>query len=138
MAPEVAQSSTYGFAGDVYSLGVVLYEIFERAIPFDAKTSKIVFPENYAVPAILLTLVLSLLTPFTLLQSSIIVKPCLNPDPKQRPSTKDVLKFVDMSIKQTLAAVARVLPQQDQLTIGATIDRLKEQRESARRNVPFI
>jgi len=110
MAPEVAKSTTYSMPGDIYSLGVLLYEIFERAIPYDPKLQKVAFPEQFA--------------------SSMVVNKCIDPNATARPKAKDVLKYVDLSIKQTLAAVARVLPIQDQNTIVAQLDNLKTQREN--------
>jgi len=41
----------------------------------------------------------------------------LLPDPTQRPSAKDVLRFVDLSIRKILASVSRVLPIPDQQAI---------------------
>jgi hypothetical protein len=60
-----------------------------------------------------------------------MVKPCLDPDPKARPTAKDVLKFIDMTIKRILAQIAKALPEPDIVVLSDQLDRLKAQR-----NVP--
>lgn len=129
MAPEVAQSNNYGFPGDVYSLGVLLYEIFERAIPYDTTKGKITFPDRY--PVLIIEALILIASPLPLnfhaltfyFQSEVIVKPCLNPDPKLRPTAKEVQKVVDDSIKETIIAVIKVVGPDDRKAINALITR---------------
>jgi len=49
MAPEVAREADFGFPADIYSLGVMLFEIFERDLPVMAANG-LTFPANYRVP----------------------------------------------------------------------------------------
>lgn len=50
MAPEV-KMGTYGFPSDIYSLGLVLYEIFEKKLPdYDPNTQRTTVPMQFQVP----------------------------------------------------------------------------------------
>jgi serine/threonine protein kinase len=49
MAPEV-KSGNYGMSSDVYSIGLVLYEIFEKKLPnFDPDTKLTTVPKIFGV-----------------------------------------------------------------------------------------
>jgi serine/threonine protein kinase len=49
MAPEV-KSGNYGMSSDVYSIGLVLYEIFEKKLPnFDPETKITTVPKQFGV-----------------------------------------------------------------------------------------
>jgi len=55
MAPEVRTSKAYDIAADVFSVGVVLYEIFALALPdYDDNTEEDIFiPHTYIVRGLL-------------------------------------------------------------------------------------
>jgi serine/threonine protein kinase len=77
MAPEVRASEKYGLDADVYSLGVVLYELFEQKLPaFDMQQSRIVWPAA-AFP------------------SSHLVVPLVLDDPKTRAKAFDAALYID-------------------------------------------
>lgn len=49
-APEVRNCENYGYPADIYSLGMVLYEIFERKeTVFSDEKRQLVFPKSYKV-----------------------------------------------------------------------------------------
>jgi len=50
MAPEV-KAGIYDFSADVYSLGLVLYELFENQLPaFDTVRQTVILPKEFKVP----------------------------------------------------------------------------------------
>lgn len=62
----------YNLSADVYSLGLVLFEIFERKLPhFDQARQTVVLPPSF--------------------QSASVVMPCLDPTPERRPTCEQVL-----------------------------------------------
>lgn len=70
------KTSEYDFPIDVYSMGLVLYEILEGTLPGWNKTNKIA-----VLPDIFL--------------GCEIIEPCLNQDPKKRPTAYDLLAALD-------------------------------------------
>jgi serine/threonine protein kinase len=49
MAPEV-KTGNYSFPSDIYSMGLVLYEIFEKKLPdYDPDTQKTTVPKKFDV-----------------------------------------------------------------------------------------
>ena len=55
MAPEVAAGEEYGFAADIWSLGVILYMLVCGSAPFqeanDSETLTMIMDCNYIVPS---------------------------------------------------------------------------------------
>jgi len=89
MAPEVKNPqqrvSQYAYPADVYSLGIVLFEVFERQIPWDDKIGKISMPEHYL--------------------SENFISPLINPNPSLRPTAKHVASVLDTLIRRTVMSV---------------------------------
>jgi serine/threonine protein kinase len=74
---------------DVYSIGLVLFEIFERKLPEFEPSVGVKLP--------------------ALFMSASVVLPCLSRDPTQRPSASDVVKIVDKLIKSMLLSINDLL-----------------------------
>eukprot|EP01126_Amoeba_proteus_P065331 TRINITY_DN926_c0_g2_i2.p1 TRINITY_DN926_c0_g2~~TRINITY_DN926_c0_g2_i2.p1 ORF type:complete len:611 (-),score=94.52 TRINITY_DN926_c0_g2_i2:554-2386(-) len=80
MAPEV-KSGNYGLPSDIYSLGLVLYELFERKLPlYDPNTQVTTLPQQF--------------------QSVPVVLPCVNPDPTRRPTIDQLLLKLESLIRR--------------------------------------
>ncbi len=75
MAPEVKHGHVYGFPADVYSLGIVLFEIFERALPAFDLARGITLPSAF--------------------KSAPLVLPCVALEPERRPTTPQLLLALD-------------------------------------------
>jgi serine/threonine protein kinase len=57
MAPEVKRGQ-YSLPADIYSLGLVLYEIFERKLPlYDQARQTVVLPKSFQVCLLLFFLI---------------------------------------------------------------------------------
>jgi len=110
MAPEV-KLGMYSYSADIYSLGLVLYEIFELRLPdFNPYQQTIVLPKYF--------------------QSAPVVYPCLDRNPNNRPSCPEVVAALDKTINNILQTVRRLLPQEDiellsQLSSGSSKDSLE-------------
>jgi len=95
MAPEVHKSYNYSFSADVYSLGLVLYEVFERKLPaWDNFRQCVVLPQNF--------------------QSGSFIIPCLNLKPQLRPTADEVCKVLDKMIRNVVLSIINLLPQTEQ------------------------
>jgi serine/threonine protein kinase len=92
MAPEVKKPqqavSAYSFPADIYSLGIVLYEIFERDLPWDNSLYKVVLPANFF--------------------SSNIILPMMNQNPVVRPNAEKVATSLDNLIRQTVLSIYKL------------------------------
>jgi len=99
MAPEVRSGNFYGFPGDIYSLGLVLYEIFEGRLPdFDQYRQVIVMPQIYKFYS--------------------VIHPCVRIDPMRRPSAADLVNELNMAIHIVMTAVYEVLPDEEKKNIA--------------------
>jgi len=79
MAPEVRAAGPYLFPADIYSTGLVLFEIFENILPeWDRKKGCVQLPETFP--------------------SSELVLPCIRNDPETRYTAAQLLNFFDGKI----------------------------------------
>jgi len=85
MTVRLINVSQYAYPADVYSLGIVLFEVFERQIPWDDKIGKISMPEHYL--------------------SENFISPLINPNPSLRPTAKHVASVLDTLIRRTVMSV---------------------------------
>ncbi|XP_015926880.1 mitogen-activated protein kinase kinase kinase 11 [Parasteatoda tepidariorum] len=90
MAPEVIKSSTFSKAADVWSYGVVLWELLTGETPYKGIDALAV---AYGVAMNKLTLPIPSTCP---LPFSSLMKCCWNPDPHQRPSFDVLLKELEI------------------------------------------
>jgi len=74
MAPEVRNGNPYNLSADIYSLGVVLYEIFENKLPDYDREQMMIVIRSFNFP------------------SGKLIKPMLNLNPKDRPSAESITK----------------------------------------------
>lgn len=85
LAPEVCDSQPYGTKADVWSMGVVLYEVLTLELPFTARS----------LAALVVKIVTSkpqqLLASTCSKESRILVKKLLQKKPEKRPSTGEIL-----------------------------------------------
>jgi serine/threonine protein kinase len=93
MAPEVKRG-VYSFSADIYSLGLVLYEIFEYQLPYyDLITQSVHLPAQF--------------------QSAPVVRPCVSLRPDSRPTAVKVVNVLNQMIRNVLEKVKDVLPPED-------------------------
>jgi serine/threonine protein kinase len=81
MAPEVRYGKAYSLSADIFSLGVVLYEIFENKLPDYDKEQMVIVIRSFNFP------------------SGTLISPMLNLNPKQRPSGEMVAKQLNKVLK---------------------------------------
>lgn len=94
MAPEVKQG-TYTFSADIFSIGLVLYELFERKLPaWDDNRKVVILPQSFP--------------------SAKLVIPCINSMPEKRPSAQQVVNALDKNIKHIIESLKNSLPKPDQ------------------------
>jgi hypothetical protein len=97
MAPEVKRG-IYSFSADVYSLGLVLYELFENRLPlYDTKRNAVQIPTNF--------------------HSASVILPCLDGNPPNRPTVNEVVVVLDVLIQSIVRAVQSLLPEDEQMMI---------------------
>merc|ERR1711915_383808 len=89
MAPEIIRHEPYTKACDVYSYGMVLFEMLCRTQPFDGLTP---VQAAYAVAKENLRPPLPVSTPNNL---KAIVNQCWSQDPKNRPSFEEIIRLLD-------------------------------------------
>ena len=85
LSPELISNKPYSFKNDIWSLGVVLYEMCSLKVPFEAQN----------LPLLSLKIVKGQYNPIPKIYSKdlhILVANCLNVDPNKRPSIKEILK----------------------------------------------
>eukprot|EP01123_Difflugia_compressa_P010990 TRINITY_DN4189_c0_g1_i1.p1 TRINITY_DN4189_c0_g1~~TRINITY_DN4189_c0_g1_i1.p1 ORF type:complete len:664 (-),score=101.48 TRINITY_DN4189_c0_g1_i1:86-1891(-) len=102
MAPEV-KSGNYSFSADIYSVGLVFYELFEKKLPsWDDVRKIIVLPTQF--------------------QSYPMVNPCVNPNPERRPTAAQVVKALDNMIVGIVEAIKNNLPQVEQDMLSQSLN----------------
>jgi serine/threonine protein kinase len=91
MAPEVKHGNFYSCPADIYSMGLVFYEIFEKALPlWDQYASRVRLPSVF--------------------QSASLVCPCIQSDPNRRPNADTVVDVLDKMIYNVCTGLKAVVP----------------------------
>jgi len=92
MAPEVRMGN-YGFPADVYSLGLILYEIFSGKLPqFNPTTMTTTLPAQFSYSKLIL--------------------PCIDKEPQKRPTSMQVSQMLDTMISSIVTSVSNSIQQQ--------------------------
>jgi len=87
MAPEVKMGQ-YSFPADIYSLGLVLFELFEKQLPhFDPMTQRVILPTDF--------------------QSASVVKPMVNLKPDQRPTAQHTITVLDQMVNSICETIRK-------------------------------
>ena len=90
MAPELFLGENYNFSADIYSFGIILYEIFSLKFPYEGMNERDII--NDVVKGNRPNLFnLRKETPLEYIE---LMMKCLEKDPTKRPSTKDILYFL--------------------------------------------
>jgi p21-activated kinase 1 len=112
MAPEVANYSfTYGYPADVYSLGIVLYEILELAMPpYSPQHKTHLFPDTF--------------------KSSFLIRPCVEFEANKRIFSQQVVQKLDEYLRKLLITVAQSLDRADENALLDLSDNLKLNRDT--------
>jgi len=119
MAPEV-KSGNYSFPSDIYSLGLVIYEIIERKLPgWDKRACCIVLPDVYAAKE--------------------IVKPLTEKDPLARLKAKEAIGlYHEKYLKTSVEKIKNSYPELSNLT-GDPIVILQQFKETLKdKDLEFI
>jgi len=90
MAPEVANSSNYSFPSDIFSFGVVFFEIFNEKFPEYNTTLKRVVINSDCI-------------------GYSIIKECTTLEPEKRPTASQVIDSLDLLITTFTKSVAKVV-----------------------------
>lgn len=88
MAPEIMRGEDYDESSDVYSYGIILWELFNREIPFN-QCSMLELIEEVGYDKRRLTLKKAKQSPF-----ADLIHSCLSFDRTQRPTFKFILETI--------------------------------------------
>lgn len=107
MAPEVKMGMPYDFSADIYSLGLVLFELFEMKLPhYNQMTQSVELPHSF--------------------KSSTIVLNCIARNPKLRPNASAVVGIMNKMIRNVLSKVRNLLDTDEETLIKIKAMNLKE------------
>ena len=85
LAPEIIEEQKQTEKVDIWCLGVLLYEIMHKKLPFEAKNMKILLENIKTKPIVF--------RPDISAQAREIIIRCLQADPKTRPSASEILSY---------------------------------------------
>eukprot|EP01128_Nolandella_sp_AFSM9_P003945 TRINITY_DN1736_c0_g1_i1.p1 TRINITY_DN1736_c0_g1~~TRINITY_DN1736_c0_g1_i1.p1 ORF type:complete len:774 (+),score=114.21 TRINITY_DN1736_c0_g1_i1:77-2398(+) len=99
MSPEVQKGGVYNFSADVFSYGVICYEVFNEKLPdYDISRRTVVIPQDCI--------------------GYTIIRECTNKDFNQRPTASQLIESMDLLITSFCAAVGRVVRANYQGDVG--------------------
>lgn len=110
MAPEV-KLGQYDYSADIYSLGLVIYELLEKRLPqYDQIRATVVLPAQY--------------------DSKEIVGPCLSPDPRRRPKASEIVHKLDCVIRNIIQSIRKHLKEDELKEMGISPSAEQDQLDS--------
>eukprot|EP01128_Nolandella_sp_AFSM9_P002513 TRINITY_DN1287_c0_g1_i3.p1 TRINITY_DN1287_c0_g1~~TRINITY_DN1287_c0_g1_i3.p1 ORF type:complete len:382 (-),score=94.56 TRINITY_DN1287_c0_g1_i3:121-1266(-) len=113
MAPEVRDTNFYGYASDIFSIGLVFYELFQRKLfGYCDEDDVQELPSQF--------------------MSAPLVLPLLAADPMDRPTASELIQLLDQFLRNVVEMVAQSLPPEVQEKIAA-----EKPVESPRDGDPF-
>lgn len=106
MAPEVKTGYIYDYSADIYSLGLVIYELFENQLPgYNGTTQSIVLPRSF--------------------RSQDIVLRCISKRPSDRLKADQVVEYLNSMIDHVLTKVRAQLPKEEEKALKSQKAKLK-------------
>lgn len=94
-SPEILQRSTYDLSTDIYSLGIVLWELLQQGRPFEEHRHKFPGPEIILTGAIASQNLRPTFPPSTPDALKTLISQCWHADPSQRPLASDVVRNLE-------------------------------------------
>lgn len=110
MAPEVKLGMAYDYSADIYSLGLVLFELFELKLPhYNQMTQSVELPHSF--------------------RSSTIVLQCISRNPQHRPTASSVVDILNKMIRNILTKVRSIIDSEEETLVKIKAMNLKTEED---------
>jgi Leucine-rich repeat (LRR) protein/GTPase SAR1 family protein len=94
-SPEIISKAHYDLSTDIYSLGIVMWELLQNGRPFEEHRPKFKGPEIIMTNAIASQNLRPTIPPNTPNAFAQLIQQCWHPEPAQRPSASDVVRQLE-------------------------------------------